>query len=511
MIKAILVGVSEYAFSCSSLPKCLYDIYAMREALAVGLNAKFENIVLCGDHAIVNMADFQKELYSMLDQINESDTFIFYFSGHGCKKDDINYLVFSDNKVEVKEMIKMIDNINCNNKIIILDSCYSGNENTGLETAIDINKTVDEFVGHGCAVMASCSLEETSGFDSKVPLSLYTRILFDAFTARTLIRKGKKSLDIRTYVDRLVEIANKNKKSVQHNAFRTNIVGTIYFDVEDYEPYKPQDFYKETEKYIIYSVDPVHTAHVKRISLSVILRFPCSETELADIANEIKDEALKYEVYRDENSERRFRGKLNNIIFSYYGYDESDILNSTFAYRTVWIDKEQDKNNWYNIKNHSCVMNDIWIEIIDSYDYMKKFILDNTVDDNILVVEMRNCMYKMIDCAEKFIREYREYINGTRTEQELIHNVDGITSEIRNLYLEQSDFPIASNKLHDWQVAFTNLAATIDDFKLCYDEYSLNRNSREGLQKIENIIKRYDNDLKKVKEIDTFLKEKLRS
>ena len=68
------------------------------------------------------------------------------------------------------------------------------------------------------------------------------------------------------YIDGFKTRSNKKAIPVQHNAFRSNIVGTIFFYVEDYVPYKKQEIYKETDKYIIYSVEPCH-ANVKRISM----------------------------------------------------------------------------------------------------------------------------------------------------------------------------------------------------------------------------------------------------
>lgn len=402
---------------------------------------------------------------------------------------DENYLLLSDNYIGIETVIGLIDNLNCKNKIVMLDCCHAGNKNTHIGMSIDINETVDQFVGRGCAVMASCDFDETSGFDSKAQLSLYTRILYEAFIARALIRKGKKSLeDIKIYVDRLANIANKRISKKQHNAFRSNIVGTIYFDVEDYEPYKSSKIYKETDKYIIYSANPIHSK-VKRVSLEVILRFPCSEQELADIANEIKDEARSYEVYTTQMSEMRFRGLPNNIIFGYYGYDKSDIVNHNYAYRTIWVDKSQDKSYWYRSDKNACVIDDIWINTINSYNFNKKLISDNTADNAALVEQTRSCMYKMIIVAERFIGEYREYINRTITEQDLIANVKGIATEIRKLYFEQSDFKFASNELHEWQTAYSNLASVIDNFVLCYDEYSLkNRDSKNRMELFELTI-----------------------
>ena len=177
--------------------------------------------------------------------------------------------------------------------------------------------------------------------------------------------------------------------------------------------------------------------------MTVILRFPCSPEELAVIANEITNEAIHYEVYDTKQSEWRFKGLPNNIIFTYYGYDENDVINHNYAYRTIWVDENQDKSNWYRSDDKSSVIDDIWVCTINSYDFMKKFISENTADNDQLITATRNCMYKMIMEAEKFLCQYREYLNKTITEQELITNTKIILEEIRNLYFEQSDFPIA--------------------------------------------------------------------
>lgn len=506
MVKALLVGVSEYADPRNNLPKCLNDLYAMKKALNIGLSVNLTDILLCGECGSVSVDEYRNAFKSISKAVNIEDTFVFYFSGHGAKKDLENYLAFSDGFISVKEIIKLIDDIKCKNKLVLIDSCHSGNKNIDLEPSIDVASTVDELVGHGCAVMASCDFDERSGFDPNLPLSLYTRILYDAFTNRFLIREGKKSLeDIKNYVDRLSNIANKTANPVQHNAFRSSIVGTIFFDVEKYTPYKIAKICKETDKYIICSVNPVH-ANVKRISLEVILKYPCTEADVADITNEIKEDALHYEVYSSQISEKRFSGLPNNILFMYFGYDETDIINHNYSFRSIWVDEYQDKAHWYRKSNSSVVINDIFIERIKYYDFTKKIISESIADNNELMKMTRDCMYKMIKCAEKYISEFREYINRTISEQELVSNTRMVASEIRKLYFQQSDFSIASNDLHEWQNAFANLAAVIDDFVLCYDSNSMNnRDSKNRMQLFELTIDRYNKSLEIVKQIDSEL------
>ena len=504
-IKALIVGVSDYTvIKAPSLDLCLNDIFAFENALIEGLNVKSENICICGESKTVTVNDFLDSFQSVIEKIDDSDTFIFYFSGHGAKRNNENYFVFSDGVKKIQEVIELIENICAKNKIVIIDSCHSGSKNLSDMSPIDINVTADQFVGHGCAVMASCSIYETSGFDFSKCLSLYTRIICDALTAKSLIRCGKKSLeDIKKYVDILANNVNKKISNPQHNAFRSNIIGTIFFDVANYNPYKIKEIYKETDKYIIYNVSPTHHANIKRLSIRVILRFPSTKEEIAEITNEIKNDALYYEVYQNEKSEFRFKGKPTNIVWCYFGYDEDDIINANFAYKTTWVDDLQDKDYWYKIYQNSFIINNVKVEIDKNYEFKKKFISDNTADDDTLIKDTRKCMYEMILVAEKFIEQFREYINHTITEQDLIESVSIINIQIEKLYFIQSDFPIASKKLHDWQNAYAQLAATIHDFSLFYNKrYLSRRDSKNRKDVTELTIKRYNEYLEKLKAID---------
>ena len=432
MIKSILVGVSEYSDSRYNIPQIANDLYVMRKALTVGLNANSDDIVLCGENGTVYTSELKKAFDELLCSLNIDDTFLFYFSGHGGKKNNKTNLVFSDNCISLETIIKRIDGMSCKNKIVIIDCCHAGSKNSLLLPSIDIRKAIDEFVGHGCAVMASCGLDEVSGFDTKLPISLYTKIIYEAFTSRSLIKNGRKSLeDINEYIDRLVKIANEGAFVVQHNSYRSNIVGTVYFDVEKYEPFITQQIYKETDRYVICAVNPLHNLRVRRVSLDIILKFPCSENEVAEIANEIKDEAIHYEVYTSQNDKDRHSGLHNNIIFMCFGYDENDILTRNFVYRAIWVDTTQEKGNWYRVDKGKSIIDGVCIQTISSYDFSKKIIAENTADNETLVKMTRKCMIQMIRLAQLFIDAYRELDNRTVTEDEFITNTRDILFQIR--------------------------------------------------------------------------------
>ena len=68
---------------------------------------------------------------------------------------------------------------------------------------------------------------------------------------------------------------------------------------------------------------------------------------------------------------------------------------------------------------------------------------------------------------------------------------------------KQSDFPIASNKLHDWQNAYTQLASTIHDLSFFYNKRYLGRRDIKNRKAVTELtIKSYNECLEKIKAID---------
>lgn len=333
-IRALLVGVCEYLkIKCQPLPLCKNDLFAMKTALVQGLNVSSDNILLCGETGIVTRNELITSIHTVLKDATEDDTFIFYFSGHGGK----NCLVLSDSLIDLQDLICTIEQIQTKNKIAILDSCHSGGFALDCVPAIDINETVEHFAGRGFAILASCGAEQFSGFNEDRQISLYTSFVCDALTSRFLIRKGKKSLEaINEAIFHFSELSNKKG---EHNfpqpIFRSSVGGTIFFDVEEYNPYKVAKIYEECDNYIIYSVEPVHHGNVKRLSAKVILRYQSSMEQIAEIADEIKNKVLYYEVHQNKISETRYAGRAANIVWCYFGYDEDDMVDCNFICHTT--------------------------------------------------------------------------------------------------------------------------------------------------------------------------------
>lgn len=503
-IRALLVGVCEYlTVKCPSLPLCKNDLFAMRAALIQGLNVNADNILLCGETGIVTKSELIASIHTVLNGATEEDTFVFYFSGHGGK----NCLVLSDSLIDLQDLIDTIEQIQTRNKIVILDSCHSGGFALAGVPEIDIDETVEHFAGRGFAVLASCGVEQFSGFNDDRGISLYTSFVCDALTSHFLIRQGKKSLEtINEAIFRFAEVSNqKSGRNFQQPIFRSSIGGTVFFDVEEYNPYEVARIYEETDKYIIYAVEPVHHAGAKRLSVKVILRFQSSIEQIAEIAKEIKDKVCYYEVHQNEIAEAHHKGHAANIVWCYFGYDEDDMVDSNYICHTTWVDDLQDKKWWYHSSKNTIVAKGVHIDVHGSYELIKS-LKEDTMSKDELIKITREYTANIISAAEQYIKIFREYLNNTITEEQLIDSVAPLNIEISKWFFKQSELPISTKELHDWAHIHTKISCTIHDFSLFYDRKNLQTWKSENRKwLLKNAIKQYELELEELKVADKII------
>lgn len=501
VIKALLVGVSKYVkLKCDPLPLCKNDLYAMRNALIYGLNTNSDNILLCGESGVVTLNELIISIQTVFKNTTKEDTLFFYFSGHGGK----NCLVLSDCSIKLQCLLDTIGEIPAKNKIAILDSCHAGGFSLDNVPEKHINETAEHFVGRGFAVMASCGADQSSGFNYDRRISLYTSFVCDALNSPYLIKKGKKSLEmINEAVFHFAEISNKKSGSFfQQPIFRSSIGGTIFFDVEEYNPYKVAEIYEETDKYIIYSIDPVHIEGAKRLSAKIILRFQSTIEQIADISLEIKNKILYYDIHQNKNAEIYHKGNAANIIWCFFGYTEDDIINSNYVYRTTWTENSQNKDWGYHDSNDSIVVKGIQVDVYDSYELIKS-LKKNTIDKKNFIETTRILTSKIISAAEHYIKIFREYQNNTITEEQFINIIMPINTEISKYFFALNDLPIPPKELHDWTFIQKKLSSTIHNFSLFYDKKNLRIwKSKQRKSLLSNAIKQYEQELEELKTVD---------
>lgn len=502
-LKALVVGVSDYsAIKQNNLPFCVNDINLVTHSLISGLKVEKDNIVTLGNTGVVDKIDFLNTFALIIDNIEKNDTFILYFSGHGGNVGTENYLLFSDGILRTQDVIEILDKIPAKNKIVILDSCMSGNFRVNQTALISEEMNIAEFFGKGYAVISSSSATQYSYGHPDKPVSLFTSFLCEAITDQYIIKKGYKSLyDIQKLLFLYLEIWSKNNPNQQQNPiFRANMGGTILFPIEEYTPYEVKRFYCETDNYIIYSVEPIHSGIAKRYSVKVILKEPFSFKEMAEINHEVINKMRKVEIYQNKQAQARWMGKKANIIFCYFGRDEFDIINSNYICHTTWVDEKQDKGWWYRLNKNCEIIDEIHFNIHAYYSSLRIFVQENTCDEKSLIFQTKEIISQLISLGEKVVSLYNEFLNNTITEKELVEAMKPIIPLLNKWCFAETELEIPPKEVKDWSQSCSNLAGTIHDFTLFYNtKYLLGRTSDNRRMCMNITIKRYYEDLEKLK------------
>lgn len=501
-VHAFLVGVSDYSMinGAKDLPYCKNDLDYFSKALRQGIGINPHNISILGVLKTVTKNAFLNELKKFLSTISNNDTLIFYFSGHGTVlQNNEHYFVLSDGCIPTQIIVNLLDQIPTKNRIVLIDSCMSGHFSLSVPKAMNPISWTDGFVENGCIVLSSCNKTQLSGFHPQVPISLFTSFLCEAFTSRFLTHDGCKSFeDIKEWVLLRAKSWNEqNPHRKQTPIFRSNVGGTIMFKVDDLKPYIPGEYYAEHEDYIIYSIEPMHNGIAKRYSVKVLLKKPTTNDQIAQIMCRIITELESVEIFQSQRCETMWQGKKPNIVFSYFGYDESDIVNANYAYRAIWADDNQDKGWWYKTIKDSRVIDDIYVVSTSYYDIMHKFNAENTEDASNLIEHTKKIISGMINYAEQVIHQFNEYQNENINEAEFISYCTPLFKEISRLYFAETELGIPPVTIHEWSQRCSNIAATIHDFTLYYGDKCLtDRTADNRLQCMKRAIRRYQDDLR---------------
>lgn len=509
-IKAFIVGVSDYSTLREiNLPFCQLDIINFKRAIKIGLDVAEENIVQLGllQDGKVDFDYFSKELHGFISRLEEHDTAIFYFSGHGTLSNP-HYLVLSDEYIKTQDFLDIISQSKAKNKVLFLDCCYSGNFEVTGSSKMEAEESIATFNGTGYAVISSSNAEEPSGGTNNG--SIFTNILCGALTNKALSRKGYLSLnDLQLWVKRALEVYSRNTPDYpQHSIFRANMGGTIFFKTSDYTPYQTESFYLENDDYIIHSVEPSHNGQNKRYSAKVILRSILVEEEISKKVLEIKKHLEKADIYRNDEQKARFLGKNINHLFVYIGFSEEDIKNSNFYANATWVDDQQDKKWWYRLGPEDSLINDIHIKINSSYEMIKDLIIRNTVEDAVVIEKLKHTRLEMINIAEKIIFSFNEYHNNIISEDDLFSLVTPLTSQLNKHYFAATEIELPSTKIKHYMDVNLSLLGTIHDFSYFYNEkYRVQRDTKNRKAVMLNTISRYHNDLRELEKAEKALFE----
>ena len=222
MRKALIVGIDDYAncplFGCCNDADAVSDElikngdgspnFAVRKVLNVKTKGELRQLV--------------EECFS-----GSADVALFYYSGHGHVDTIGGYLVtpdyaLGDYGLSLQDVLTIANNSKCKDKIIILDSCYSGT--LGTISTLGQNTSI---IGEGVTILTASHSTETS-----VEINghgLFTSLLLEALKGGAADVTGHISLGgIYAYIDKALGPWE------QRPVFKTNV--TRFTSVKDVVP-----------------------------------------------------------------------------------------------------------------------------------------------------------------------------------------------------------------------------------------------------------------------------------
>lgn len=499
-IKALLIGVSEYNdnIKYDNLPYCKNDIDLIKRGLIEGLKVSNSNIMCCGNNGKVFSNELKDSLNKFISNIEENDTIIIYFSGHGnLDKNKHTNIVLTDTYIPIDDFLRL--NINARNKIFILDCCKSNKISMEINKGCSLNNTITDFVGKGYAFLGASTYWQEAGFDEKYKVSCYSRALYYALVNNAIIRKGKKSLEEIAKCINLF-IYNNYKDNNQTPIFKSNIGGTIYFDVENYVPYKVKSYYEKFDNYTIYSVEPTHIVTCKRFGVYVILHNTSTIKDISIISNKIIDLLLYCNIYQNQKSEDYYINQKTNKLYIYFGYSENDIINNNYCYIARWCDETQNMEEFYEKNKNSTIINGIWISSNSYYNSLKKLYENSNLNENEFIIQTKSILSRMTTQSELAINYFRKYINDEIEELDLFNLMKPICETLNNLFMESSNLDIPPKELKDWFQKCENLFCTMHDFSYYYNYLYIDKwNDKSRILCMRMTIKYYQEGLEKLK------------
>ncbi len=182
---AVIIGINYYEHQ-SSLSGCVNDAQKIEKLLAEHENDEKNFETKC---LVANSSDDAISSDTLLEEIRNlfnnrhNNIALFYFSGHGgITAENSGYLATSDtiqgdSGILMKDIIEIVNASPVANKIIILDTCHSGD--MGNHPSY---KNVGSCIGEGVTILTASSEEQTA-LENDKPFSrhgIFTELLIDA-------------------------------------------------------------------------------------------------------------------------------------------------------------------------------------------------------------------------------------------------------------------------------------------------------------------------------------------
>jgi hypothetical protein len=178
MRKALVVGIDYYNY-VSPLYGCVNDAYAVQNVLERNGDGtkNFDVKLLSGTNSTnsISRSELREHIMDLFS--GDCETALFYFSGHGHTEITGGYLIASDAKtgddgVPLTDVLTFADESDARNRIIVLDSCYSG-----IAGARTSKSTISE-LKEGTTILTASTADQYAS--EKNGVGVFTTLFVDA-------------------------------------------------------------------------------------------------------------------------------------------------------------------------------------------------------------------------------------------------------------------------------------------------------------------------------------------
>lgn len=223
--KALIVGIDDYPFS--PLKGCVSDAVQLSNLLKSHYDGKpnFEIKTLLSSKEKIQKTLLKKEIESLFS--GSPAIALLYFAGHGYLNSYGGYLVTQDftrydEGVSMDEIMRCVNESEAQNKVLILDCCYSGR----IATPQLVDRKVSE-LADGVTILTSCQANETAQ-ESKQ--GIFSSLLIDAIDGQCADITGNiLPSNIYAYIDRTL-----GQWGGQRPIFKTNV--SAFISLKEVEP-----------------------------------------------------------------------------------------------------------------------------------------------------------------------------------------------------------------------------------------------------------------------------------
>ena len=157
--RALVVGINDYPGENNKLNACVNDAHSITRLL----ERNYDDEV---NFSVVELIDAKATRESILECLgrvfdDDTETGVFYFSGHGYDDPEDGQLVTYDCNSQIlgikfKEVNEILRHSKCRNKIVIIDACYSGK----VGNYHDIGDITS--LSKGTTILTSCNEKEAA-------------------------------------------------------------------------------------------------------------------------------------------------------------------------------------------------------------------------------------------------------------------------------------------------------------------------------------------------------------